>query len=108
MKKFAKIDDENCVVSTTNDPQGEGWIECPDWVVIDATKIMYESGEFRRTGESWMKSSYAQQRSMAYPPIGDQLDVLWKALGSMLEDQRAEAMLAQIQAVKDRYPKPSN
>ena len=108
MTKFAKLDNDNYVVSTTNDPHGDGWVECPEWVVIDTMKIRYASGEFERTGESWMSTSYAQQRAMAYPSIGDQLDVLWKTLGPMLEDPRAEAMLAQIQAVKAQYPKPSN
>ena len=51
---------------------------------------------------------YLHNRRSSYPPIGDQLDVLWKTLGPMLEDPRAQDMLAQIQAVKDRYPKPSN
>ena len=34
-----------------------------------------------------------------YPPIGDQLDALWKGGAA------AEEMLTQIQAVKARYPK---
>jgi hypothetical protein len=41
-----------------------------------------------------------RQRAAAYPPIGDQLDALWKG-----GDAAAE-MLAQVQAVKAQYPKP--
>ena len=42
---------------------------------------------------------YQQLRAAAYPPIGDQLDALWKGGAA------AEEMLAQIHAVKARYPK---
>ena len=39
------------------------------------------------------------RRDRVYPPIGDQLDALWKGGAA------AEEMLAQIHAVKARYPK---
>jgi len=39
-------------------------------------------------------------RAAEYPPIGDQLDALWKG-----GDAAAE-MLATVQAVKAKYPKP--
>jgi hypothetical protein len=42
-----------------------------------------------------------QLRSNEYPPIGDQLDALWKG-----GDAAAE-MLAKVQAVKAKYPKPT-
>lgn len=42
---------------------------------------------------------YAQRRKEAYPPIGDQLDALWKGGAEM------EAMLKRIAAVKARFPK---
>lgn len=44
--------------------------------------------------------TYAEKRAMEYPPIGDQLDALWKG-----GDAAAE-MLATVQAVKAKYPKP--
>jgi len=43
---------------------------------------------------------YQQQRTVEYPSVGDQLDALWKG-GSA-----AEEMLAKVQAVKTKYPKP--
>ena len=43
--------------------------------------------------------SYAQKRQSEYPAIGDQLDALYHA-GVFPDD-----MAAQIQAVKERYPK---
>ena len=44
-------------------------------------------------------TAYKAKRLAEYPPIGNQLDALFKA-GVMPED-----MAAQIQAVKDKYPK---
>lgn len=47
------------------------------------------------------EDSYITKRIDAYPPIGDQLDALWKG------GEALEAMQAQIAAVKAKYPKPS-
>ena len=43
--------------------------------------------------------AYVEQRASEYPTIGDQLDALYHA-GVFPDD-----MAAQIQAVKDKYPK---
>lgn len=43
--------------------------------------------------------TYAQKRAAEYPPIGDQLDALWKG------GEAAAEMLATVQAVKAKYPK---
>jgi hypothetical protein len=43
---------------------------------------------------------YITKRIAEYPPIGDQLDALWKG------GDAAAAMLATVQAVKTKYPKP--
>lgn len=49
--------------------------------------------------EEWAASEYRRLRYPEYPSIGDQLDALWKG------GAEAEAMLAQILAVKNKYPK---
>lgn len=49
--------------------------------------------------EEKAKTQYQRDRAKEYPPIGDQLDALFKA-GVFPED-----MAAMIQAVKDKYPK---
>jgi hypothetical protein len=50
---------------------------------------------------AWVNpSAYKHQRAAEYPPIGDQLDALWK--GGIA----AEEMLATVMAVKAKYPKP--
>lgn len=45
------------------------------------------------------KRTYGEKRASEYPPIGDQLDALFHA-GVFPAD-----MAAQIQAIKDKYPK---
>jgi hypothetical protein len=44
-------------------------------------------------------NAYIAKRASEYPSIGDQLDALWKG------GAEAEAMLAKVQAVKQKYPK---
>lgn len=44
-------------------------------------------------------NAYKAKRAAEYPPVGDQLDALWKG-----GDAAAE-MLATVQAVKAKYPK---
>lgn len=44
---------------------------------------------------------YKENRRVAYPSIGDQLDALYHA--GVFPDE----MAAEIQAVKDQYPKPA-
>jgi hypothetical protein len=43
--------------------------------------------------------AYIAKRQAEYPPIGDQLDAIWKG------GQDASNMLARVQAVKEKYPK---
>lgn len=43
--------------------------------------------------------AYIAKRQREYPPIGDQLDALWKG------GEAAAEMLAKVQAVKAKYPK---
>jgi len=43
--------------------------------------------------------AYIAKRQAEYPPIGDQLDALWKG------GEAAAEMLAKVQAVKAKYPK---
>lgn len=50
--------------------------------------------------DAYISTAYQRSRAAEYPPIGDQLDALWKG-----GDAAAE-MLAKVQAVKNKYPKP--
>ena len=55
--------------------------------------------EVIRLQQKYEADSYKRNRASEYPPIGDQLDALWKG------GAEAEAMLAKVQAVKAKYPK---
>ena len=59
------------------------------------------SEEIRFVHFDYEEVKYKNNRVNAYPPIGDQLDALFKA-GAFPDD-----MAAQIQAVKDANPKPT-
>jgi len=56
--------------------------------------------EASRLQSDYDAKEYQRQRAPEYPSIGDQLDALWKG-----GDAAAE-MLAKVQAVKTKYPKP--
>lgn len=56
---------------------------------------------------------YKEKRRQEYPPIGDQLDVVWKQFNQMRLDgttliQDADDMLGDILATKKRHKKPKN
>jgi hypothetical protein len=46
-------------------------------------------------------NAYKSKRAAEYPSIGDQLDALWKGGAA------AQQMLAKVQEVKAKYPKPA-
>lgn len=52
-----------------------------------------------------LPTTYADQRAMAYPSVGSQLDMLWHAMdeGAM---PVIEPWYSTVKAVKDQYPKP--
>jgi hypothetical protein len=62
----------------------------------DSNKVTYDQDAVN----AWIDpNAYKAKRVAEYPPIGDQLDALWKG-----GDAAAE-MLATVQAVKAKYPK---
>lgn len=62
-----------------------------------------EEAEWDAREAAWLaikaKTAHIEKRQAEYPSIGDQLDALWKG------GDAATAMLAQVQAVKAKYPK---
>lgn len=81
------------------------WLDDGDDAAVwlpNCTPITDAEAEELRTktlGVMFNNLSYAQKRASEYPAIGDQMDALWKG-----GDAAAE-MLAQIQAIKAKYPK---
>lgn len=62
-----------------------------EWDALEAAHVAEQAALAR--------IKYQRDRATEYPPIGDQLDALWKG------GDAATAMLAQVQAVKNKYPK---
>lgn len=69
------------------------WVDCPKEVTAGWS---YVDGVFTPPD---LSGTYKLNRAAEYPSIGDQLDALWKG------GDAATAMLAQVQAVKNKYPK---
>jgi hypothetical protein len=75
-------------------------------LTVGKFKTRYVNEEYVSDGEPWVEITYAHHRKMAYPPIGDQLDMLWHAMNNGLIP-KIEPMYSQIKAVKEANPKPS-
>ena len=63
---------------------------------IDDNPVQYDKAAVQAHIDA---HSYIAKRAAEYPPIGDQLDALWKGGDAAVE------MLAKVQAVKAKYPK---
>jgi len=78
----------------------------PNVVTVDDTAGAFDAEGNKveinlATVNAWVDpDTYKYNRVKEYPSIGDQLDALWKG-----GDAAAE-MLAKVQAVKTKYPKP--
>ena len=73
-----------------------------DHLIGDKTPVSADQAEAisqQKTQEKFGVLTYAEKRRAEYPAIGDQLDAVWKGGAD------AEAMRAQIMAVKAKYPK---
>jgi hypothetical protein len=67
--------------------------------VVDQGEQVIDQVELARMEQEGADNAYKNSRAILYPPIGDQLDSLFKA--GVFPTEMAE----QIQAVKDKYPK---
>ncbi len=91
-------------------PAGYAITEIPDvpypgdtrWLRLTADLRALELDPTRApSAEAVAMEEFRRTRAAAYPPIGDQLDALWKG------GAEADAMKAMVMAVKAMYPKPS-
>jgi hypothetical protein len=95
--KYAIIENNTVVnIAVAEQPLADNWIEAGSAAIGDT----YENGQFSKPVPVVDPLAYQAERAAEYPPIGDQLDALWKG------GEAAAAMLAQVQAVKAKYPKP--
>ena len=63
---------------------------------VDGNPVQYDEAAVQAYIDA---NAYKAKRVAEYPPIGDQLDALWKG------GEAAAEMLAKVQAVKAKYPK---
>ena len=88
-------------IESTRDGQPCEW--------VDSAWVLLTSGE---AFDVWAYAEYVKRRADEYPPLGDQLDALWK---QHLEDRtngkalglETNGMLDKINAVKLKFPKPT-
>lgn len=79
-----------------------------DWNLPNPKPTQANLNEWWAEYDTYQKSiAYKELRRNEYPPIGDQLDAIWKMLTPPAGSE-AEAMKAQISSVKAKYPKPVN
>lgn len=85
-------------------PVLNGSVATQAWEIVEkysAEEKAAKIAENQAAAAARAATEYQRQRAAEYPPIGDQLDALWKG-----GDAAAE-MLAKVQAVKAKYPKPT-
>ncbi len=74
------------------------------WVVRDSEVEWLDANQTEPTADeidAWIqRNEYRDLRAPEYPPVSDQLDALWKGGNAAAE------MMAKIQAVKVKFPKP--
>lgn len=75
----------------SHDPMSMAFREVMAWVDGGGQPALFDMTPF----------AYRDERRAAYPPMGDQLDALWKG-GTALDEMKARVM-----TVKARFPKPS-
>jgi len=88
--KWNKPQDKNVYFNFTGATKEE-----VDAALANETGVLFES-----RAELKANISYWFDRRTEYPSIEDQLDALWKG------GDAATEMLARVQAVKNKYPKP--
>lgn len=86
---------------TINDIPKQHW---KDGVLVDYTEeerqaLLQAWNEDAERINAYNALKYQRERQAEYPSFADQLDALWKG------GAEAEAMLAKVQAVKNKYPK---
>lgn len=83
-------------VLINNDYNQIRWVVEPN-VIPTLSEV---NAEIEKLQSEYDAKEYQRKRVPEYPPIGDQLDALWKG------GEAAAEMLAKVQAVKAKYPKP--
>jgi hypothetical protein len=103
---YVNVDELGYVISYTDTPVvGHIPIDCPNFSTRPDVRLRVVGGKIV---EEPISVSFSVQRAKKYPPIGDQLDALWKLIqanSDKIDLGEAAPLLAAVQEVKDKYPK---
>jgi len=89
--KYVIDDNESLIAKDSND----------NIVDIDLQQVLIRKASLEA---DYLNKQY--QRDRRYPPIGEQLDMIWHGMNNDAS-KRIEPFYSVIKAVKDQYPKPS-
>jgi hypothetical protein len=73
---------------------------------LDLDEVEQLNRDAIESAEHAEKNLYARNREAEYPPAGEQLDAIWKALAGMGLTGEAKEMLSRVEGVKAKHPKP--
>ena len=110
MKHFIYLDAENRVIEKMSVPANTPLLEKKGLLCVEVEEADIPLGTvYGDTVELpsnffTEEADYRKQRRAAYPPIQEQLDMLWKAMNENLLP-RAEPFYSAIKGIKDLYPK---
>lgn len=109
MKQFIYLDSENRVIEKMAVPDNTPLLEKPGLLCVEVDEdvplnTIYGETTYVDTPMFTDEADYRKKRKAAYPPISEQLDMLWKAMNENLLP-RAEPFYSTIKGVKDLYPK---
>ncbi|AVX21585.1 protein of unknown function [Carboxydocella sporoproducens DSM 16521] len=101
------IKDDETTIAQDIKPFVEGYqpIETEEEARAIAEQLIQHLQEVRNSKPPINPYEYAEKRRQEYPPIGDQLDALWKLLEPPAGTE-AHELKQKILAIKARYPKP--
>lgn len=89
------------------------WVDCPDnvetaWPYDEKTGEFIDPHEHHRDEFGNPIEPFYMQRMRAYPPMGDQLDMLFKEIRDTGTISPDGAWFKSIQVVKETIPKPGS
>jgi len=89
------------------------WVPCPDkcetaWIYNDETQEIIDPHAHARDEFGNPVEPFVMQRMRSYPPMGDQLDMLWKEVKETGTISTEGQWFQSIQYVKDNVPKPGS
>ena len=87
------------------------WVNCPDncesaWIYNESTQDFTDPHAHSRDEFGNPIEPFVMQRMRAYPPMGDQMDMLFKEIRDTGTISTDGAWFKSIQVVKDTVPKP--